>query len=212
MTPPSARAGYGEREHTMVDSKRSPEAKAFRENRRGYARVDDLLRVDYRKISPEEHDRYGINPDGIFKNIFGELPQTPEIEEVNLELLYKLIYQANLKMDRILAILESRDTDRYASVGTEYVNISGSGMSFIANQGFSIGDTIALRIFLPLVSSTWITVMGTVKSSTALSPKNGYRTAVHFTGLSEADREMIIRYVFKRQRELLRDTSDIKEL
>ncbi|MBW2674789.1 MAG: PilZ domain-containing protein [Deltaproteobacteria bacterium] len=195
----------------MRDSKRSPEVKVVGENRRGYARVDDLLRVDYRKITPEEYERYGDNPDGIFKNIFGEFPQTPEIEEVNLELLYKLIYQANLKMDRILEILESRDTDRYMSVGTEYVNISGSGMSFIATQGFSIGDTIALKLFLPLVSSTWITVMGKVKSSTSLSPKDGYRTAVHFTGLSEADREMIIRYVFKRQRELLRDTSDMED-
>ncbi|MBW2559671.1 MAG: hypothetical protein JRE40_02325, partial [Deltaproteobacteria bacterium] len=96
----------------MSDSKRSPEVKAAKENRRGYARVDDLLRVDYRKISPEEYERYGDNPDGIFKNIFGEPSKTPEIEEITLELLYKLIYQANLKMDRILEILESRDTDR----------------------------------------------------------------------------------------------------
>lgn len=195
----------------MSDSKRSPEVKTVRENRRGYARVDDMLRVDYRKVSQEEYDRYGSTPVGIFKNVFGEPPQMPETEEINLELLYKLIYQANLKMDRLLEILESGDTDRYASVGTEYVTVSGSGMSFIANQAFSIGDTIALRVFLPLVSSTWITVMGKVKSSTSLSTKDGYRTAVQFVGLSEGDREMIIRYVFKRQRELLRDTSDMAD-
>jgi hypothetical protein len=195
----------------MIDSNRSSEAKAARTNRRRYARVDDLLRVDYRKISQKEYERYEGNPDGIFKNIFGEPLMVPEIEEIDLELLYKLIYQANQKMDRILEILESKDTARYASVGTEYVNISGSGMSFIANQSFSIGDILALKVFLPLVSNTSMTVLGKVMSSTELSPKEGYRTAVHFIGLSGEDREMIIRYVFKRQRELLRFTSDMKE-
>ncbi len=195
----------------MIDSKRSPEVKVGRANRRSYARVDDLLRVDYRKISQKEYERYEGNPDGIFKNIFGEPLMMPEIGEINLALLYKLIYQANLKMDRILEILESRDNDRYASVGTEHVNISGSGMSFTANQGFSIGDIIALKVFLPLASSTWMTVLGKVMSSTELSPKEGYRTAVRFIGLSADDREMIIRYVFKRQRELLRFTSDMKD-
>ena len=114
-------------------------------------------------------------------------------------------------MDRILKILEDTDTSPYASVGTEYVNISGSGMKFTADQMYGTGDIIALRIFLPLVSSTWITVLGKVVSSTELPTEGGYSTAVHFVGLPESDREMIIRYVFKRQRELLRVTSDMKD-
>lgn len=195
----------------MIDSKRSQGLKTGRANRRSYARVDDLLKIDYQKISQKEYKKYEGNTDGIFKNIFGEPFRTPEIEEIDLDLLYKLIYQANLKMDRILEMLESREADRYASVDTEYVNISGSGMRFTTRQGFSIGDILALRIFLPSVLSAWMTVLGKVTSSTELSSKEGYSTAVHFIGLSEDDREMIIRYVFNRQRELLRVTSDMKD-
>ncbi len=181
-----------------------------KDNRREYVRVDDLLRVDYRGISQEEYKKHKTNPDIIFKNIFGDPVMTPDIEEVDLNLLYKLIYQANLKMDRILELLDTKDTDRYISVGAEYVNISGSGMKFITAKGFPIGDVIALRVFLPLVSSTWIRVMGEVTSSKELAQGEGYSTAIRFFGLTDSDREEIIRHVFKKQREHLRITSDIK--
>lgn len=195
----------------MIDVKQPLETPLKGEKQRKYTRVDDLLRVDYRKVSQQVYQKYEGNCEGICQRIFGEPLKAPEIEEITLDLLYKLIYQANLKMDRILKILEDTDTSPYASVGTEYVNISGSGMKFTADQMYGTGDIIALRIFLPLVSSTWITVLGKVVSSTELPTEGGYSTAVHFVGLPESDREMIIRYVFKRQRELLRVTSDMKD-
>ena len=196
----------------MIDVKQLWERSRNDNKQRKYTRVDDLLRVDYQHVLQQDYQKYEGNCEGICKRIFGEPLRAPEIDEITLELLYKLIYQANLKMDRILEILESTDTTaRYASVGTEYVNISGSGMRFTADQAFAIGDILALRIFLPLVSSTWRTVLGKVVSSKKRTAKSGYSTAGHFVGLSEGDREMIIRYVFKRQRELLRVSSDMKE-
>jgi len=196
--------------YNVIDSKDFPEVKAVGVNRRGHVRVDDILRVDYRKISQEDYERCEGKPEFIFKNTFGEPLKAPEVEEVDSALLYKLIYQANLKIDRILDILESRDAERYASAGSECVNISGSGMRFVANRSFSIGDIIALRVFLPLVSGTWINVLGKVISSAESAPGNRYDVSVQFVELSEGDREMIVRYVFKRQRELLRLTSDAK--
>jgi len=194
----------------MIDSKELRNGQEEREGRREFMRIDDLLRVDYRKISQQEFDRSSGKPEAIFRKVFGDPVIPPEIEEVDLKLLYNLIYQANLKMDRILEALETRDGSPYSSVDTEYVNISGSGMKFVSEQGYAIGDMIALKIFLPMVSNTWLTVLGRVVSSTELPRKEGYSTAVRFEGLSEDDREMIIRYIFKRQRELLRLTSDMK--
>ena len=185
-----------------------------KENSRGYVRVDDILKVDYRKISQEHYKKCESKPEVIFKNIFGETIKVPEIEGgtegVDLELLYNLIYQANLKIDRILDVLERKDTERYASADREWVNISGSGMRIIVNQRFSSGDIIAFKVFLPLASRTWINVIGKVMSVTEVDSENRYSTAVKFIDLSEVDREMIIRYVFQRQRELLRLGSDVK--
>ncbi|MCD6153292.1 MAG: PilZ domain-containing protein [Syntrophobacterales bacterium] len=196
--------------YSVIDSKDFPEVKAVRLSRREHVRVDDILKVDYRKISQEDYERCEGNPEIIFKNTFGEPLKTPEIEEADSELLYKLIYQANLKIDRILNILESRDTERYVSAGSEGVNISGAGMRFVANRSFSIGDIIALRVFLPLTHGTCVTVLGKVTSSEESGPGNRYNVSVRFVELSESDREIIVRYVFKRQRELLRLGSERK--
>jgi len=213
MTLPVGTDIYVSKEDTyysVIDSKDFPEVKAVRVSRRGHVRVDDILRVDYRKIAREDYERCENKPEIIFKNTFGEPLKAPEIEEADSGLLYKLIYQANLKIDRILDILESRDTERYTSAGSECVNISGSGMRFVANRSFSIGDIIALRVFLPLVSRTWLNVLGKVTSCAESGTGNRYDVSVRFVELSEGDREMIVRYVFKRQRELLRLTSDMK--
>ena len=196
--------------YSVIDSKDFPDVKAIMVSRREYVRVDDILRVDYLEIPQEDYKRCENKPEIIFKDIFGKPLKAPEIEEANSELLYKLIYQANLKIDRILDILESKDNKGYMSSGSECVNISGSGMSFVANRSFSIRDIIALRVFLPLVSRTWINVLGEVTSSAESGQENKYAVSVRFVELSEDDREMIVRYVFKRQRELLRLTSDAK--
>jgi len=194
----------------VIDSENFPEVKALRMTRRGYVRVDDILRVDYRKISQRDYDHFENKPEILFKNIFGETFKPPEIEEATPELLYNLIYQANLKIDRILDILENRDSERYVSAGSEYINISGSGMRFVANRNFAVGDIIALRVFLPLVSRTRIDVLGKVTSSTQSESGDKYDVSVRFVELSETDREMIVGYVFKRQRELLRINSDAR--
>jgi len=111
-------------------------------------------------------------------------------------------------MDRILDILEDKRAEKYAVSKNENVNISGAGIRFIADQAFSIGDIIALRIFLPLATQTQIDVLGEVKKVAESEKKGRYCIAAKFIELSEDDREMIIRYVFKRQREIIRITSD----
>ena len=213
MTLPVGTDIYVSKENThysVIDLENFPEVKAVRVSRRGYVRVDDILRVDYQKISPGDYESCENKPEVVLKNIFGEPLKAPDVEEVDSALLYKLIYQANLKIDRILDILESRNTEKHVSAGSECVNISGSGMKFVANRSFSIGDIIALRVFLPLVSKTWINVLGKVTASAESGSGNKYDISVLFMELSEDNREMIVRYVFKRQRELLRLASDAK--
>ena len=192
------------------ESKNFSEVKPVGTTKRKHVRVDDVLKVDYLKISQKDYKGCKNKPEIILKKTFGKPFEAPHVEAVSLKLLYELIYQANQKIDRILDMLESKDAEKYESVNNESVNISGSGMKFIANQSFSIGDIIAIRVFLSLVSKTWLNVLGKVTSATESGPGNRYDISVKFVDLSEGDREMIVRYVFKRQRELLRLTSDVK--
>ena len=190
--------------YNVIESKNFPEVKATKVHQRKHIRVDNILKVDYKKISKEHYAKYKNKPIVIYKNIFGESFKVPEIEEVNLKLLYELIYQTNLKLDLVLNILEDRNSEKYAVSENENVNISGAGLRFVADRAFSLGDIIALRIFLPLATRTQINVLGEVKKVIESDKKGKYFIAVKFVELSEDDREIIIKYVFKRQREILR--------
>ncbi|RKX58990.1 MAG: hypothetical protein DRP37_07180, partial [Thermodesulfobacteriota bacterium] len=112
--------------YNISESKNFPDVKATKVHRRMYISVNNILKVDYKKISQDNYIKYKDKPIIIYKNIFGEPFKTPEVEEVNLKLLYELIYQTNLKMDRILDILEDGRTEKYAVSENENVNISGA--------------------------------------------------------------------------------------
>lgn len=188
--------------YNVIDSKNFPEIKAVRVFHRDHVRVDNVLKLAYKRISQENYNKSKDTPTLIYKSIFGKSFKVPDIEKVDLKLLYKLIYQVNLKMDHILDILEDKSSKKYTVSENEYVNISGAGIRFITDQAFSTGDIIAFRIFLPLAAQTHIDVLGKVIRVTA--KKDKYCVAAKFVELSEEDRETIIKYVFKRQREILR--------
>jgi len=212
MTPPAGTDIYvlgSSICYNVIDSKNFPEIKAVRVFHRKHVRVDNILKVAYKKISQENYNKYRYKPDLIYKSIFGESFKVPEVEKIDLKLLYKLIYQVNLKMDRILDILESESIKKYTLSENEYINISGAGVRFITDQAFSTGDIIAFRIFLPLAGQSHIDVLGKIIRVT--KKKDKYCAAAKFVELSEDDREMIIKYVFKRQREILRLSSDYNE-
>jgi hypothetical protein len=190
--------------YNTVDADNFPEIKVSRIHRRNHARVNDILKVDYKKISQEYHNQHSDTPQIIFNDIFGESYKIPEIDNVNLKILYELIYQVSMKVDYILDALENRDMKTYSSVTSEYVNISAAGMRFDSPTLFHVNDLIAIRVSLPLTTSVCVNVVGKVVSATESEPKGSYTIRVQFLDLSEDDREIIIKYVFKRQRELLR--------
>ena len=179
-----------------------------RENRREHVRVDCALKVDCQRLSTDDYRRFRDNPEFIFKKTLHELPEIPEIDEVTLDVLYRLIYETNLKMDRILELLERQDGTAHASVRADCVNISGAGLKCITNRRFSIGDIVALRIFLPVASRTQIQVLGRVTSSEESQATDDYHVVISFVDIPEGDRDTIIGYVFNRQRELLKRSFD----
>jgi len=189
----------------MKDRKKSARN---RENRREHVRVDCTLKVDCQRLSPDDYRRFQDNPEFIFKKTLHELPEIPEIDEVTLDVLYRLIYETNLKMDRILELLEQQDGTAHASIRVDCVNISGSGLKCITNRRFSIGDIVALRIFLPVASRPQIQVLGQVTSSEESQATDDYHVVISFVDIPEGDRDTIIGYVFNRQRELLKRSFD----
>jgi hypothetical protein len=190
--------------YNIIDSSSFPEVRIHKVDGRNYTRVDDVLNVNHKKISNDEYNQLSNTPSMIFQNIFGESFKVPDFQDVSMKMLYDLIYRVSLKMDRILSILESTRLGKYESTDDTFVNISGAGMRFITDPIYAVGDLIALQFTLPLVNQPVINVMGEVVKISESEQKGKCNTSVKFVDISEDDREVIIKYVFKRQRELLR--------
>ncbi|GAI71199.1 unnamed protein product, partial [marine sediment metagenome] len=157
--------------------------------------------------SKDNYEKCHGDPEILFIDIFGKSLEIPEIEDVDMNLLYELLYQTNLKLDRMMNLLEGKDGKEYQSTERGYVNVSGSGIRFVVDEKFEIGDIVALRLSLLLVSKTRLNLLGKVVSVRKTDTAGKYSISIHFIDLSEEDREKIVKYVFKKQRKLLRETN-----
>ncbi|MBN1828931.1 MAG: PilZ domain-containing protein [Deltaproteobacteria bacterium] len=171
---------------------------------REYARVDDFLKIDYALLT-DDPKQNGASRLELFNKIFGCLPKVPEAESVDLKTLYNLLCQVNWKLDQIM---ESLPREKASSASSVYnrVNISASGLRFITDQPLAEGDTVAMRIHLPATGSliSPLDLTATVVSSSKSSEENRHIVSLKFTDLSEDNEEAIMKYVFRRQREVLR--------
>ncbi|MCK9273939.1 MAG: PilZ domain-containing protein [Syntrophales bacterium] len=189
----------------IIDSSHFPTIGIEEVHKRSHARVDDILKVTYQHVPHEMYLKGKGNPRIILENIFGECPCTPEDEEISMALLYKLVYQLTVKIDRILDVLErTGDTQVHETAYGESVNISASGMRFETANKIRTGDILALRVFMPSTAATRLHVLGEVVAVTPYGNEDRSVVSIKFINLSQEMQETITRYVFKRQRELLR--------
>lgn len=191
--------------YSITESKDFPTVKATRVSRRNHARVDDVLKITYSQV---QHGIYRQNikkPHIIFEQAFGETYKLPEIENINLEILYELLHRLNCKVDRILEIIDNKNVKKFSPASFENINISASGMRFKTDEHFPVGCIIAIRLILPLTMEIPLNILGEVVVSDGKTDEDGkYVISVKFINLSRDDEEIITKYVFKRQRELLR--------
>jgi len=90
------------------------------------------------------------------------------------------------------------------------VNISASGLRFIAKESFKVGDIIEMSLILPMAPLLYLHLVGDVlrvKSVTSYGNPR-YAVAARFLQIDTDTKEDIIKYLFRRQREFLRRRQD----
>ena len=124
------------------------------------------------------------------------------------------IVNIHRKLDLIIKLLGKTGKETVFNKEPQEVNISGSGLRFKSRQEYKPGDYLDIKLVLPVSSGILIELIGQVvrvvsRGMQENDPQDtGYESAVKFATVNEDDRECIIRYVFKRQRELLRSEED----
>ncbi|MEK6714037.1 MAG: PilZ domain-containing protein [Nitrospirota bacterium] len=172
-------------------------------DRRENVRVKDRIQVAYRFVGTEdivEHDR----PERFFPFIWNKYPQSlplEEVEESNTKVLHHII-ELHWKMDILIETVAPEKRLLVEVPKERNVCISASGIRINLDSSSLPGQRIALCIVLPFIPPANIYVIGEVIE--VIEDKN-YETAINFLDIRDDDREKLIRYIFKRQRDLLRD-------
>jgi len=185
--------------------------------RRKYVRIEDRLQVvyklpvSYRLIGPEGDSEYR-SPEEFFPYIWSKYPQsiiTEEHDDSNSNIIPQLV-DLNRKLDILMELLTREDKPQVEVPLTKEVSISASGMKIDIDEATVPGQKIALCIIFPFVPPFKMFVTGEVTRCILLEPEYPgdrvlYETGIKFLDLSEENRERVIKYIFKRQRELLKN-------
>jgi hypothetical protein len=164
---------------------------------REYSRVDAYLPLRVRVVPKE--DREGVRSRSSQEFLGASFPPLPDLDD---SLLSASIRTINAKLDAILNVLKLQQQDQPAPEPSP-VNISGSGLRFYSGEAFAGGDLLEIILVLPSQPEVMFFVYGEVIRSEP-APCARHNTCVNFTVIDEDIRAKIVKFVFERQRELIR--------
>lgn len=198
----------------------SPEGEPELMQKRSYMRVEDSFRVHFRILPREEYERRrqdfatrsskrgearSLLPtdwSGEFQEGLGE-EAAASLEAVVIKMLIGL----DRKLDKVIDLLEQPKGRAEFCSGTG-VNISGAGICFVTEAPVGIGSMLELAIEFNVFPPIHLMALGkTLRAREMLDfpeTQRHFEVAVEFSDIHEDDRDEVIRYTFRRQRELLR--------
>jgi hypothetical protein len=184
-------------------------------------RVDTSLPMTIKRISPQELYDYlknglSILPsfgssfvDKLFSEGQGEFIHTHKEIEAISPVLQRVLSDLNSKLDLLFFLVGNDEYKALLVSPPKKINLSGSGLAFYSDQVYGVGEAMVLKMALPLSPLAFIELIVEVVSCSETNRQkeegNIYRVAAKYVLISDESREKIIRYVFQRQREVLRE-------
>jgi hypothetical protein len=163
---------------------------------REYSRVEGFLPVKIRRVSDEE--RLTARSRIMIESVLTDHPDMPELDD---EQLSTCLHILNAKLDSVIRLL-AFSSGSYKELDFEMVNISAGGMALAAAEGYELDDYVEIRLMLPTAPFMIFYIYGTVVNCEPGC--QNYHVCLKFTEIDDDIREQIAKYVFHRQREILR--------
>jgi hypothetical protein len=181
-------------------------------DQREYFRIDDRLTIEFRRVAGPEFER--------LENIIRHSPSygADRVREICFpsevmsqrqggdEELYAYLRVLEKKLDMILALLGRQEDDLGYKSLTTHVSISGAGVRFVADEPLIQGERVEVRLSLPIAPFPKISTLCEVvrvKESTEDGTR-AWTVAVKFLVVNDHDRDVLINYIFAKEREKLR--------
>lgn len=185
------------------------------EERRGFFRIDDEVNLFYKKID----EQLVAEPHHVSDNILNSCSLSTALEMLSQEsgLLLHRIEKSLPDVADYLRLLESKidllaqaammQGFQFKESDTRNINISATGMAFNCEDVLKQGDYLEIRMLL-VSSMTVIVTYGKVvysKNSQLNDSQYPYFVGVDFIDMKDEDRELLIKYVVKKQLQQIRD-------
>lgn len=161
---------------------------------REYVRTDDRIPVYYELLPPGSDAPQTVDWDLMFDDLEPKPEENPR--------LYELLFDINQKLNMLVNHMVEKNGFNLPEALE--VNISGGGLRFYCNEQFKVGDVLMLKTFLPTYAHV-IKIKCSVLQCENRVDGGGYELNVKYLDMDEAVRDKIIRYIFSRQRKILRN-------
>jgi hypothetical protein len=168
------------------------------ENAREFSRVEAVLPLAVRRLPGAASSRPVARISGA--SALADFRYAPTLDQGVLPEWLCLLSE---KLDAIIRMLTLQQEGFHGLPETDVV-LSGSGMRFASDERFAPGDLLELKMILPLAPPAALYVYAHVVSGDAPDDAAGH-TAVKFLDMDDAVRDKVIRFVFEREREALRE-------
>ncbi len=160
--------------------------------RREFVRTNDNIPVYYEVLSGEESADIRSDWELLFDDIDPRPEENPK--------LYEFLFDINQKLNILLNHMAGKNG--FNMPEAREVNISGGGLRFFSTERFNSGDKLFLKTFLPTHARVIKIKCEVVRSIPTGDGK--YEIAVKYLDMDEPTRDKIIKYIFAKQRQLLR--------
>ncbi len=165
-------------------------------NRREYSRVSAVVPFGVRIVPEDERKNLLSRISNQTAVEFGGLP------EIQDKALAEWLSTINRKLDLLLNTLGAQKLG-FNALPVRQINISGGGLSFPSSETFNRGDILEVMMVLASGASVALYVYGEVVAADRRS--DGYEIGLKFVAMDDEIRDEICRFVFERERQILRE-------
>ncbi|MGY6274176.1 PilZ domain-containing protein [Methylomonas sp. MgM2] len=188
------------------------------EEKRRYFRVNDKIHLLHRALG--ENDRAGHSY--VSADVLGDYGVTAALDVLNQEAaaLTPRLERRDPELLEYLKIIESKinlltqavagQDNKFSGHDKRDVNLSASGLAFGDKQEIPVGTVLELRMLLTS-SLAVVVAYGRVVSCKDVSghnPEHPFEICVDYINMNEDDRELLIKYVIKKQMQQLREKKE----
>jgi len=179
------------------------------ENGRQDFRVDDVIPVSDKPLTAEEYEickhKVGVRSrqNGMLHQMMGKdvFAQDGYGVEASSEMAQAL-EALDSKLNYLIGVNMLNDAS-HTDMQDRAVNLSVTGISFVAGEQYKKGDAMLVNLMLPSFPPSILELVGKVRRVTAVS-EGKYKLGVEFYFRCDDEEDTIAKYVYRRHRETIR--------